>query len=158
MPVGANAPVSFLIGSWLASHAVRLLLGLPLEHWPLRVDAYGAALPVSRTEPMNAAADDCPLHERIEQDAVQRMPFGVGARVSELLQHTDEDEEPLAWTGFRAADEPPGALLTAFRLRAAPPEATLRELGVAPVELLAVTRRDGSGLRYLELAGDGGIP
>lgn len=156
-PVGASAPVSFLVGSWLAGHAVRLLLGLPVEPLPLRIDTYGSAVPVARTGPMHTPGEDCPLHERIEEDDVRRLPFGHEVRVSELLAHADPDEEPLGWAGFRAADEPPTALPAAFRLRAAPPGATLREIGVAPGELLAVSRRDGSGLRYLELAGDGGI-
>ncbi|MFF3329847.1 HesA/MoeB/ThiF family protein [Streptomyces sp. NPDC002888] len=158
MPVGASAPVSFLVGSWLAGHAVRLLLGLPVEPLPLRIDAYGSTLPVSGTGPMDTPGEDCPLHEHIDEDAVRRLPFGHEARVSELLAHVGADEEPLGWAGFPAADEPPKALPAAFRLRAAAPEATLREIGVAPMELLAVTRRDGNGLRYLELAGDGGIP
>ncbi|WP_051865896.1 ThiF family adenylyltransferase [Streptomyces griseus] len=157
LPVGASAPVSFLVGSWLAGHAVRLLLGLPVERLPLRIDAYGSALPVSVRGSMNTPGEDCPLHEHIDEDDVRRLPFGHEAPVSALLAHTGPDEEPLGWAGFRAADEPPNALPAAFRLRAAPPEATLREIGVAPAEVLAVTRRDGSGLRYLELAGDGGI-
>ncbi|MEU9478250.1 ThiF family adenylyltransferase [Streptomyces sp. NPDC048191] len=158
LPVGANAPVAYLVGSWLAGHAVRLLLGLPVEPHPLRIDAYGSTVPVATPGPMDTAADDCPLHERIDANAVRRLPLGAGARVRELLGHTDPDEEPLGWAGFRAADAPPDAPPAAFRLRAAPAEATLREIGVAPGEVLAVTRRDGGGLRYLELAGDEGIP
>ncbi|MGW5128271.1 HesA/MoeB/ThiF family protein [Streptomyces sp. NPDC004069] len=152
LPVGATAPVSFLVGSWLASHAVRLLLGLPVEHRPLRIDSFGTADPVDPPGPMDRPQPDCPLHERIDPAEVTALPFGADAPVGALVKAVDPDEEPLAWAGFRRVDGGWHPLATTFRLRAAHPDTALSALGVAPRELLGVVQPGRSRPRYVELA------
>lgn len=153
VPIGATAAVSFLVGSWLASHAVRLLLGLPVERRPLRISSSGAAGAVAPRGPMDRPDPDCPLHERIRPQDVTRLPFGADAPVGDLLKAVRADEEPLAWAGFpRAGGGDRFRLATTFRLRAAPPDTTLSALGVAPRELLGIVGPEPSRPRYAELA------
>ncbi|MEV5547550.1 ThiF family adenylyltransferase [Streptomyces sp. NPDC052309] len=154
-PAGASAPVSALVGSWLAGTAVRLLLGLPVPAGPLRIDTATGAVPLSGPGPRDRPDPGCPLHERLPgPGGVTVLPLDHRATVAELLGHVGADEEPLTWAGFgrpvrRRAPVP--AVTT--RLRSAPAAARLDSLGVAPREVLPVARRDGSGLRYVELAG-----
>lgn len=152
VPVGATAPVSFLVGSWLASHAVRLLLGLPVEQRPLRIDSFGATHAVALPGPMTRPDPRCPLHERIDRHQVSALPFGTEAPVAALLDAVRADEEPLSWAGFRRTDSQRHPLPTTFRLRAARPDTALSALGIAPRELIGVVRPGGSRPRYVELA------
>ncbi|MET9732499.1 ThiF family adenylyltransferase [Streptomyces sp. NPDC006458] len=156
-PAGASAPVSALVGAWLANFAVRLLLRLPVARGPLRVDAAGSAVPLTggwTPEP----APDCPLHERLPAE-VPTLPLDHRATAGELLALLDTGEEPLTWAGFaRAVPRRSAVPLVTTRLRSAPAEARLDGLGVAPREILPVARRDGSGLRYVELAPVAGGP
>lgn len=147
---GASAPVSAIVGSWLAGYAVRVLLGLPVAAWPLRIDAAGSALPVAGRGPVDRPAPDCPLHE--EPGPVSVLPVADLAPVGDLLRHFADDEEPLSWTGFRRPGAPLAAPASATRLRAAAPDATLRSLGVAPREILPVAGPRGTLLRYVELS------
>ncbi|MEU6232497.1 ThiF family adenylyltransferase [Kitasatospora sp. NPDC047058] len=151
---GATAPVSALIGSWMAATAVRLLLLLETEPGILRVDAAGRqAGPVSvRRDP------DCPLHRRIPPGAVQRVALTHRATVAELLAATAPGETVLAWApvripGQRAADATAGST----KLADAPPQARLADVAVAPREILPVIGRGPDGartVRYLELSGE----
>ncbi|MES5823898.1 ThiF family adenylyltransferase [Streptomyces sp. RG80] len=154
--VGASAPVSALVGTWLANFAVRLVLGLSVPDAPLRIDAAGLAVPLSGTAPRDRPDPDCPLHERLPE-GVSVLPLDHGATVAELLDHVDMHEEPLAWAGFsRPVRRRAAVRAVATRLRSAPASARLSALGVAPREVLPVARRDGSGLRYVELGGRAG--
>lgn len=154
--VGASAPVSALVGAWLANFAVRLLLGLSVPGAPLRIDAAGLAVPLSGTAPRGHPEPDCPLHERLPDD-VPVLPLGQDATVERLLSHVDMHEEPLTWAGFsRPVRRRAAVPAITSRLRSAPASARLSALGVAPREVLPVARRDGSGLRYVELAGRAG--
>ncbi|MFI9151302.1 HesA/MoeB/ThiF family protein [Streptomyces sp. NPDC053367] len=156
-PAGASAPVSALVGAWLANFAVRLLLRLSVPEGPLRIDAAGSALPLGGV--WTPGPDPgCPLHERLPAK-VPVLPLDVRATVGELLGRLGAEEEPLTWAGF-ARPVPGRAALRSVttRLRAAPAGARLADLGVAPREILPVARRDGSGLRYVELAPAGGLP
>ncbi|WP_405641688.1 HesA/MoeB/ThiF family protein [Streptomyces sp. NBC_00019] len=156
--VGASAPVSALVGTWLADFAVRLLLGLSVPDAPLRIDAAGLAVPLSGTAPRDRPDPDCPLHERLP-DGVPVLPLDHGATVAELLDHVDMGEEPLTWAGFsRPVRRRAAVPAVTSRLRSAPASARLSALGVAPREVLPVARRDGSGLRYVELAAKAGEP
>jgi sulfur carrier protein ThiS adenylyltransferase len=149
-PAGASAPVSALVGAWLATFAVRLLLGLPVPEGPLRIDAAGSAMPLTGAW-RREAAPDCPLHERLPAD-VPVLALDHRATAGDLLARVDADEEPLTWAGFaRPVPRRAAVRSVTTRLRAAPEDARLADLGVAPREILPVARRDGSGLRYVEL-------
>ncbi|MGC0333438.1 molybdopterin/thiamine biosynthesis adenylyltransferase [Streptomyces sp. SAI-170] len=150
-PAGASAPVSALVGAWLANFAVRLLLRLSVPEGPLRIDAAGSASPLGGA--WTPGADpDCPLHERLPGQ-VPVLPLDGRATVGELLARVGAEEEPLTWAGFaRPVPGRPALRSVTTRLRAAPAGARLVDLGVAPREILPVARRDGTGLRYVELA------
>lgn len=154
----ASAPVSALVGAWLGSHAIRLLLGLPVAS-RLRIDAAaGTAQPVAGPAPAEAPDPACPLHETLPDGpdrgtrGLTRLPVSDRSTVAELLSHLAPDEEPLTWAGFRRGTNGPCARIAAtHRLRAAPPGARLRSLGVAPREVLPVAAHGGT-LRYVELS------
>ncbi|MEU4153304.1 ThiF family adenylyltransferase [Streptomyces sp. NPDC026659] len=154
LPEGASAPVSLLVGAWLANYAVRLLLGLPVGSRLLRVDAAGGAVPVAGRTLAEHPDPGCPLHERIEDADVTRLPLSARDTVGDLLLRVDADEEPLTWTGFREAGTGRSPLATGTRLRAASPDTRLARLGVAPREILTVMHPRKSGLRYVELTGE----
>jgi molybdopterin/thiamine biosynthesis adenylyltransferase len=146
---GASAPVSALIGAWLAVTAVRLLCGAATAPGLVRVDAAGGtATPVRlRRDP------DCPLHSRIPAELVAPVPYTVRSTPAELAAHITPEETVLTWAPL------PGSRPTreSTRLSDAPARARLADLGVAPREILPVlgtgrTRR----IRYLELSEAGG--
>ncbi|MFJ3673137.1 HesA/MoeB/ThiF family protein [Streptomyces sp. NPDC090106] len=148
---GASAPVSALVGAWLANLAVRLLLGLSVPGEPLRIDAAGLAVPLSGGPSREVPEAECPLHERLPAE-VPVLPLDREATVARLLDHVGVHEEPLTWAGFsRPVGRRAPVRAVTSRLRSAPASARLSELGVAPREVLPVARRDGSGLRYVEL-------
>jgi molybdopterin/thiamine biosynthesis adenylyltransferase len=154
-PVGASAPVSALVGAWLANFAVRLLLRLSVPEGPLRIDAAGSATPLGGAW-TSGADPDCPLHERLPA-RIPVLPLDARATVGELLADLGAEEEPLSWAGFvRPVRGRAAARSVTTRLRSAPAGARLADLGVAPREILPVARRDGSALRYVELAPAGG--
>lgn len=157
---GTSAPVSALVGALMATVAVRLICGFPPGPEAIVVDAAtGLASPLALPR-----AADCPLHTPIRAELVKQVPLGPAARVSELLALIEPDEDILTWRGFAAGDRrsvtagpPPfaGAQLTTF-LRRAAPDATLRELGVPPREILSVVHRPTAQSRFhLELAAEG---
>lgn len=146
---GASAPVSALIGSWLAVTVVRLLCGAVTVPGLVRVDAVGGtATPVRlRRDP------DCPLHRRIPAELVAPVPHTIWSTPAELAEHIAPQESVLTWAPL------PGSRPTreSTRLADAPPRARLADLGIAPREILPVlgtgrTRR----IRYLELSEAGG--
>ncbi|MEB8343003.1 HesA/MoeB/ThiF family protein [Streptomyces endophyticus] len=146
---GASAPVSALIGAWMAVTAVRLLCGAETTPGLVRVDAgSGTASPVRvRRDP------DCPLHTRISVPLVSPTPHTVRSTPADLAAHLAPEESVMTWAPLPGS--PPTQEST--RLTDAPPHAALAELGVAPREILPVlgigrTRR----IRYLELSEAGG--
>jgi molybdopterin/thiamine biosynthesis adenylyltransferase len=144
---GASGPVSALIGSWLAVVTLRLAIGLPAPPGTLRVETADGTV-YRLDEP---ADPDCPLHDRIPPDAVTPAPgLTVESTVADLLARLDPDETALSWVDFpRVA----GRAATTIQFRDAEPRRTLRELGVAPGELIPVARTGRHrGMRYIELA------
>ena len=146
---GASAPVSALIGSWLAVTAVRLLCGAGTAPGLVRVDAAGGT-----ATPVRLPRDpDCPLHTRIPAGRVTSTGHSVLSTPAELAAHLGPGETVLTW-----APLPGGALgPQSTRLSDAPPRARLADLGVAPREILPVLRTGRtSEVRYLELSEAGG--
>ncbi|MEV5880076.1 ThiF family adenylyltransferase [Streptomyces sp. NPDC052101] len=146
---GASAPVSALVGSWLAVTAVRLLCGAAVAPGLIRVDAAGGtATPVTvRRDP------DCPLHTRIPADLVAAVPDTALSTPADLTDHLAPEETVMTWAPL------PGSAPTreSTRLADAPPRARLADLGVAPREILPVRMTGRTrGIRYLELAEAGG--
>lgn len=142
--LGASAPISALVASWLVTHAVRVLFALPAPAGLCRLDPVTGesrrmALP---TDP------DCPLHERIPDRYVRRTGLTVDDTVESLLELARPGETVRAWNSVDRAD-PHGSLAIAD----APAGATLRALGIPPGELLPVIRRHPTEhVRYVELA------
>lgn len=134
---GASAPVSALVGSWQATFAVRILLGLPVNPAILRVDAYGATSSTALSR-----KTDCPLHDRLELGKIEWI--GSLDKVADVLATLEPGEEAFAWTNLPGQ---PTSLL-----RQAAPGASLASVGVARKEILPTARR-GEALvsRYLEL-------
>ncbi|MGW7005228.1 HesA/MoeB/ThiF family protein [Streptomyces sp. NPDC054933] len=151
--VGASAPVSALIGSWLAVTAVRLLCGADVPAGLVRVDAAG-----QRAAPVRPRSDPrCPLHSTIPAGLVDRAPYSVLATPAELAAAVGPDETVMTWAELPG----PGPAAGSTRLADASCETRLAELGVAPREILPVVGGGGpGGLRYLELseAGEKGSP
>ncbi|MHB9858285.1 HesA/MoeB/ThiF family protein [Streptomyces sp. YIM S03343] len=146
---GASAPVSALIGSWLAVTAVRLLCGADTAPGLVRVDAAGGT-----ATPVRLARDPhCPLHTRIPADRVASTEHTVLSTPAELAARLGPEESVLTWAPL------PGAAPAreSTRLADAPPRARLTDLGVAPREILPVLRAGRtSEVRYLELSEAGG--
>jgi molybdopterin/thiamine biosynthesis adenylyltransferase len=147
--IGASAPVSALIGAWMAVTVVRLLCGAETTPGLVRVDAAsGTATPVRvRRDP------DCPLHARISAPLVSPTPHTVRSTPADLAAHLAPEETVMTWAPLPGS--PPTQQST--RLTDAYPHTPLTELGVAPREILPVlgtgrTRR----IRYLELSEAGG--
>ena len=145
---GASAAVSALVASWMSVAALRLLLGQPVRPGVLRVDAAYAdthRLPHPRDP-------SCPLHERIPPELVDRSPLTCDATVAELREWLSPGEAALAWTEFADPADPAG--LFGIWLSEAPATSRLRDLGVAPREIIRViARRNGRPDRFIELAG-----
>lgn len=157
-PVGASAPVSALIGSWLVAIAVRRLFDLPTPLHSLHIDASTATTSLILT---NRAAD-CPLHETLPADRIQPVPVTNRAQVGELLHLLAPDEDVMTWRGFESAAVrrmSAGAAgagsynRSATLLRQAERNATLGDLGIAPREILCVLRPSAPDeFRYIELS------
>ncbi|GHE08698.1 HesA/MoeB/ThiF family protein [Streptomyces alanosinicus] len=146
---GASAPVSALIGSWLAVTAVRLLCGAAVGPGVIRVDTAGAtATPVAvRRDP------DCPLHTRIPAELVAAVPDTALSTPADLTDRLAPEETVMTWAALPGS-APPRA---STRLADAPPRARLADLGVAPREILPVLATGRTrAIRYLELAEAGG--
>ena len=144
---GASAPVSALVGSWQAVTAVRLCLGLAVPRGTVRVlaaDGRAADTPHERIDPT------CPLHVTLRPQDVEVVPLDHHGTVAQLHALLQAGEEAFTWAPFTVPD---GAGAISTRLRHAPPDARLAELGVPPREILPIHRTAGAaGVRYLELA------
>ncbi|MET8147930.1 ThiF family adenylyltransferase, partial [Actinoplanes sp. NPDC005259] len=173
-PAGAPQPASIistaLVAGWMTTAATQLLLGRPVGWRFLQIEALSG-----RTAPITVRRDDgCGFHRR--PDFVDQLKLGGSATVRELLATLPEDSEPLVWSMFPVpgicyhcghesvpASIRGGSLVgcpncreivhldLTQRLREAPPDATLSELGVAPEEIIPV-RSSSGGYRWLRIA------
>ncbi|MFD7406732.1 HesA/MoeB/ThiF family protein [Streptomyces sp. NPDC059866] len=143
---GASAPVSSLIGSWLAVTAVRLLCGIDLPTRVLRVEA--AAWDTERVELRRDP--ECPLHTALPTHAVSRLQLEHRATIGELTSALTTGEMALSWAPLAGV----GGQST--RLGDAAPTARLVDLGVAPREILPVLGPgEYAAIRYVELSNTG---
>lgn len=167
----ASAPVSALVGAWMSTLALRVILGERLSENAIVFDAArGLAEPL-----VWPRAPDCPLHAPIPREDVTRIAVSDGATVGNLLAAIGSmgKKRPLAWSPILHRRECPtgdwaeasfgvpttrpcpscGTLMrarTTIELDAAPAGAILADLGVAPREILAVRGGDGR-MTYVEL-------
>jgi molybdopterin/thiamine biosynthesis adenylyltransferase len=143
---GASAAVSALIASWLTTTALRLILRLPVGIGFLRVDAAIGDAQRLASPPRDP---NCPLHTPIAQDQVKHSLLTCDATVGDLLGQLGPDESALGWTEFAGLTRPFSVWLSD-----APPTSRLRDIGVAPREIIRIiARRNGRPDRYLELTG-----
>jgi molybdopterin/thiamine biosynthesis adenylyltransferase len=164
---GATAVASALVGAWLAQIAVRFLLGLTVPAGCLVIDGTSGTSRVVQ-QPRSA---DCPLHRPIA-GRVEKIFLNGHGTLGDLRAVLGEEAQPLAWApvqervecrvcGFHEArwSLPAVALCprcgssltprTTLELAGAPAELTLRALGIAPREIVAV--RGAHGLGWIEL-------
>ncbi|MFD1930533.1 HesA/MoeB/ThiF family protein [Nonomuraea mangrovi] len=142
--MGASAPISAMVASWLVTHAIRVLFGLPVAQGMVRLD------PVTgESRRMTLAFDPtCPLHEPIPFGCVTRTGLTTASPVGELLAMIRPDERLQAWNSVDPAD-PHGPL----EIDASLAGSAVGELGIAPGELLPVIRTSPhEHVRYIELA------
>lgn len=144
---GASAPISSVVGAWQATTAVRHCLGLSVPAGPVRImPADGAAVAVRR----RGIDATCPLHGALDFELVEPVALDNHATLADLAALLGPGEEAYAWVPFVSPADP---RTITIRLREAPDDVRLADLGVAPRELIAVHRPTGEpGTRYLELA------
>jgi molybdopterin/thiamine biosynthesis adenylyltransferase len=165
-PAGASAPVSVLVGAWMATLALRFLMGAPCADGVLRIDAAQGTM-----ENVTQARDPaCPLHSRI--GVATPVQVRASDRVALLRERLPSGGVPLLWEStIRTASCPAcgfhdgrwgdagdptcpdcGTALrlgTTLELTDAPDGLLLTRLGIAPREILAV--RTDEGYSWVEL-------
>jgi molybdopterin/thiamine biosynthesis adenylyltransferase len=173
--VAASIALTALVGAWMATIALRVVLGATVRHEVLRIEALAGT-----TVPVELARDPECLHHQPLGPVDQRLPVGHEATVAELLAHLPPGSDAEVWSAFpatpacttcgaRAAydllkgDRERGRCMACgagvrtvegYRLSEADPSARLRDLGVAPREILPTRGPDGApGL--VELGGSG---
>jgi molybdopterin/thiamine biosynthesis adenylyltransferase len=173
-PVGASIASSALVAAWMTVAGLRIVLGGAPDYALLRIDGrQGQTVPVElERDPL------CPHHRPIGTPA--RIGVGAGRTVEELLaglaDGVSPDAEPLTWEAFRlpgscancgqfhetATDAGAASRLCSrclrrlrlpfsHRIRDAAGSFSLRGLGVAPEEILAVPLPDGE-IRWIRLS------
>jgi molybdopterin-synthase adenylyltransferase len=169
-PEGASIVSSALIAAWMTAAALRVIFGDPPGYRLLHVDASGGV-----AAPVTIGRDPtCPHHRPI--GTAQDISVGSTSTVGELLADLPSDAEPLTWDGFllpgncakcgtyseiipyleaehmlcAECGQRTGLPLTQ-RIRDAGESMILRDLGVAPREILAVDMSCG-GFRWLRLS------
>ncbi|MEM7350905.1 MAG: ThiF family adenylyltransferase [Acidobacteriota bacterium] len=170
IPIGASAPLSALVGAWMATLAVRHLMALPCPDGALVF-----AGETGRTRNVILDRDPgCPFHAPLPTP--ERIKAKASSTVGELRDLLAPGDVPLVWALVQAYQEcghcgfsrsvwrcPPrteacfscGGMSiprSTLELLEAPEAVQLRDLGVAPREILAVRRRDG--LKHIELSDD----
>jgi molybdopterin-synthase adenylyltransferase len=169
-PAGASIASSALIAAWMTAAALRVIFGDPPPYRMLRVDAaLGQSVPVSV-----ARDPSCPHHRPI--GVVEDIDISAGATVGELLGRLPADAEPQTWDEFvlpgdcahcgthREIVPYVGAesmlcadcgrrtgLPVSQRIRDAGNAVLLRDLGVPPRDILAVSLSWGE-FRWLRLS------
>lgn len=143
---GASAPVSALVGSWLATAALRTVLGLDVPRGTVRVEPSSgwAGRVAVKADP------ECPLHDGIV-GPVNRVELGADHAVRDLLALLGPGEIAMTWASVTGDENP---LRSSYLLSDARPDAPLREVGIAPRELLPIFGGPPPSrvVRYLELA------
>jgi molybdopterin/thiamine biosynthesis adenylyltransferase len=156
---GAAAPSSALVGAWMASMAIRFLMDLSTPNNLLVAD-----IPRGLTTVTTATRDpDCPYHHpagtprllgtsAMDSVAALKAELGPATRIFawDAIQYRAEcprdDFRASKWQRPSPSECPKcGSALrirTTLDLSAAPDEAILRELGIAPRELLFATQGD----------------
>jgi molybdopterin/thiamine biosynthesis adenylyltransferase len=163
---GASAAASAVVGSWMASAAIRFLMGLSASFHALRIEMSQGSTPVEQRRD-----SDCPFHVPIVE--VSRTDLTASSRVADLRDALGSNAVALLWhpvvrsrtcrtCGF--TDQPwrteispacPACgrwLLPRTVLEIGeelPEDRTLQELGIPPREILPV--RTGGGVRFIEL-------
>ncbi len=170
IPTGASAPLSALVGAWMATLAVRHLMELPCPGGALVLD--GAT---GRTRNVTLERDPtCPYHAPLPSP--KRIAVSASSTVGELRDLLDPGDVPVVWSSVQSRQEcghcdlsrshwrfPPRAEAcpscgetstprSTLELSEAPAILRLQELGVAPREILMVRGRNGSC--YIELNED----
>ncbi|MEO3855567.1 ThiF family adenylyltransferase [Acrocarpospora sp. B8E8] len=166
-PEPASIAAAALVGAWATTAALEFLMGRPPAWRLLSVELSG------RTGPVQIRRDpSCPYHHPWT-DPPSPLESSAETTVAELLTEFAPEDEPETWTDFplplfcrvcglypQLADRHDGvtdrdhvrlcarcgALLrsvTSVRLRDAVPDLRLRELGVAPEEILPVRGAQG---------------
>lgn len=166
-PEPASITTTALIAAWASTAVLGLLLGQPPAWRILAVRSAGHAEPVQITRDLT-----CPFHRPLA-GPIPTIPVSARATVADLLAALGPEDEPESWTDIelpvwcRACGHRPaagsadlgscgrcGALLkpkTTPGLRAADPDRSLSDLGVAPEEILSVRGKEG-GLRCVRLS------
>jgi molybdopterin-synthase adenylyltransferase len=170
-PQPASIATTALVASWMSLAATQVILGLPPAYRVLRIDTASG-----RTAPVTIERDpDCP-HHRPLAGPVTTVAVTHQATVGELLAVLGPGDEPFTWEQFplgwrcgtcgRYANNATlsggmdtndtvlrcdlcgGVIRARFsqRLRDAPPQARLSELGVAPEDILPVRAPGGEYL------------
>jgi molybdopterin/thiamine biosynthesis adenylyltransferase len=166
--VGASAPISALVGSWMALIAVRTLMPLPLPAGTLLIDGSSGTTGIVR----QVRDPECPLHHPL--GPARRVPVGGDSRIADLRAVLEADQVPLAWMPVQERVEcrrcgfaeerwglpsvtpcprcrAPLRPRTTLELDRAPGKLPLRELGIPLREILAV--RTPGGMAVIELTG-----
>lgn len=145
--VGASAPISSLIGSWQSTLAIRYCLGLTIPPGIVRImPGYGKAFSV---KPLGIDPS-CPMHGAIDKALVTLAPIDHRATVAELVALLAPGEEVYSWAPF---SPPADRTASGIRLRDAPGDSRLADLGVAPREVLAIhLAATEQAFRYIELS------
>lgn len=165
-PEPASIATTALIAAWASTAALGVLLRQPPAWRVLAVRSAGHAEPVRITRDPS-----CPFHRPLA-GPIPAIPVSAQATVAELLAALRPGDEPESWADIelavpcRACGHHPaaagpvgscehcGALIkprTTTRLRAADPDRSLRQLGVAPEEILSVRGKE-EGLRCVRLS------
>jgi molybdopterin/thiamine biosynthesis adenylyltransferase len=158
--VGASAPISALIGSWMAMIAVRTLMQLPLPAGTLEIDGSRGTTGIVQ----QVRDPECPLHRAL--GPARRVPVSHHGCIADLRAVLAADQVPLAWMPVQERVEcrrcgfteerwglpfivPCPRCETGLRPRTtleldrAPGDILLKELGIPPREILAVRTSDG---------------
>jgi len=158
-PAGAAAPLSMIVGVEMALLAARWMMGLSVTRDILVLD--GNSGEISSVQQRRDA--DCPYHHTIP--AATKIGLSNDATVGQLRHVIGKDAHPLAWKPFQVAvrcrgcgffreqvgvvspgDCPkcgnPLRASSQLEIGQAPEKTTLRTLGIAPVDVLAVKNAD----------------
>jgi hypothetical protein len=168
-PAGASIASAALIAGWMTAIALRVIFGEPPPYRLVRADTLlGQAWPVTTERDPS-----CPHHRPI--GPTEPLGVGSGSQVADLLSVLPAESEPLTWTSFVLAGNCANCdksqevmpyldasdtlcpdcgqrtwLPTSQRIRDAADSAILRDLGVAPQDVLAVSLPEGE-FRWLRL-------
>jgi hypothetical protein len=169
-PASSSIVGTAIVAGWMTLDALRILLGAPPPYRLLAMDGATGATAVSLTRD-----PACPFHRPLP-GPVEPVPVRSTDPVVALLDLVPAGTVPLGWVPFPARVDPlvgAGAVhrtgeatrgagrpqprqrrgdAQTLSLREADPDLPLRDLGIAPEEILAVLLAEG-GYRWIRLAG-----